>query len=178
VWVLHYDTFVYGSPALNKRLIPENHVWLQGTFAHQFGDLKLTNRLRDENRFVGIATAPSGTTDYSITDYKYRNRLRYMVLATYPLMKKDGKPKINGFIGDEAFMNIGSKGTDITKNNVGKTFMNQNRIIVGLGYIINPKSQIQLSYIQQKIWNFSDTIEESNPTVRISYLTTLNFAKK
>jgi len=174
----HYDTYVYGSPALNKRPIPENHIWLQATFNHQFGDLKLTNRLRDENRFVGIATAPSGTTDYSITDYKYRNRFRYMVLATYPILKKDKKPVLNAFIGDETFMNIGSKGTDITKNNVGKTFMNQNRIIAGLGYVINPHHQIQLSYIQQKIWNFPDTIEENNPTVRISYLTTFSFAKK
>jgi hypothetical protein len=174
----HYNTYVYGSPALNKRPIPENHFWLQGTFTHQFGDLKLTNRLRDENRFVGIATTPSGTTDYSITDYKYRNRLRYMILATYPILKKDKKPLLNAFVGDEVFMNIGAKGTDITKNNVGKTFMNQNRIIVGLGYVINPHHQIQLSYIQQKIWNFPDTIEENNPTLRISYLTTLSFAKK
>jgi Protein of unknown function (DUF2490) len=174
----HYDTYVYGSPAINKSPIPENHVWLQGTFAHQFGDLKLTNRLRDENRWVGIATAPSGTTDYSITDHKYRNRLRYMILATYPILKKDKKPVLNAFIGDEAFMNIGPLGTNITANNVGKTFMNQNRVILGLGYVINPHHQIQLSYIQQNIWNFSDTIEESNPTLRISYLTNFSFAKK
>lgn len=174
----HYNTYVYGSPAINKRPIPENHPWLQGTFNHQFGDLKLTNRLRNEFRFVGIATAPSGTTDYSITDYKFRDRLRYMVLATYPIIKKDKKPVLNAFVGDEAFMNIGPLGTDISKNNVGKTFMNQNRVIVGLGYIINPHHQIQLSYIHQNIWNFSDTIEESNPTVRISYLTTFSFVKK
>ena len=174
----HYNTYVYGSPAINKRQIPENHVWLQGTLNHQFGDLKLTNRLRDEFRFVGIASAPSGSTEYSINDYKYRNRLRYMVLATYPILKKDKKTTLFAILGDEAFMNIGALGTDLSKNNVGKTFMNQNRIIAGLGYIINPHHQIQVSYIHQNIWNFSDTIEESNPTVRISYLTNFSFAKK
>lgn len=178
----HYNTYVYGSPALNKRPIPENHPWLQGTFNHQFGDLKLTNRLRNEFRFVGIATSnvttPTSQNDYAITDYKFRDRLRYMVLATYPILKKDKKPVLNAFIGDEAFMNIGPLGTDITKNNVGKTFMNQNRVIVGLAYVINPHHQIQLSYIHQNIWNFPDTIEESNPTLRISYLTNFSFAKK
>ncbi len=178
----HYNTYVYGSPAINKRPIPENHPWIQGTFNHQFGDLKLTNRLRNEFRFVGIASStvatPTGPSDYVISDYKFRDRFRYMVLATYPLVKVDNKPKLLGIIGDEAFMNIGPLGTDISKNNVGKTFINQNRIIAGLGYVFNPHHQIQLCYIHQNIWNFSDTIEESNPTVRLSYLTNFSFAKK
>jgi Protein of unknown function (DUF2490) len=174
----HYNTYVYGNPALNKRPIPEDHIWVQAAFTHQFRDLKLTNRLRDENRFVGIAALKTGTTDYGISDFKYRNRFRYMLLATYPLIKKNNKPKLTGFIGDEAMLNLGRKGTDITKNNVGKTLMNQNRIIIGLGYIINPKNSVQLSFIQQKIWNFPDTIEENNATLRISYLTNLDFTKK
>nr|WP_299416512.1 DUF2490 domain-containing protein [uncultured Emticicia sp.] len=44
----HYNTHVYGSPAINNRPIPENHPWLLCTFNHQFGDLKLTNRVRNE----------------------------------------------------------------------------------------------------------------------------------
>jgi Protein of unknown function (DUF2490) len=174
----HYNTYVYGNPALNKRPIPENHIWVQASFTKQFGYFKITNRLRDENRFVGIASLKSGITDYIISDFKYRNRFRYMFLATYPIIKKNSKPKLTGFLGDEVFINIGTKGTDIAKNNVGKTIMNQNRIILGLGYVINPKNSIQLSYIQQKIWNFTDTIEENNPTLRLSYLTNLDFQKQ
>ena len=101
-----------------------------------------------------------------------------MLLATYPLIKKEGKSQLLGIISDEVFMNIGALGTDVNKNNVGKTFMNQNRIITGLGYLINPHQQIQLCYIHQNIWNFSDTIKESNPTVRLSYLTNFSFANK
>jgi Protein of unknown function (DUF2490) len=174
----HYNTYVYGNPALNKRQIPENHVWVQASFMHQLGDFKITNRLRDENRFVGIASLQPGTTDFVISDFKYRNRLRYMFLATHTLIKQNKKPKLTGFVGNEIFMNLGTKGTDITKNNVGKTILNQNRIILGLGFFINPKNSIQLSYIQQKIWNFTDTIEENNPTLRLSYLTNLDFLKK
>ena len=51
----HYNTYSYGNPAMNKTDIPEDHVWIQGTYVHNSGDFKFTHRLRDENRFVGIA---------------------------------------------------------------------------------------------------------------------------
>ncbi len=163
----HYNTYVYGSPALNKTDIPEDHVWIQGTFVHSNGKFKFTHRLRDENRFVGIAV--KNDTEYSIDHYEYRNRLRYMFLMNYTLTKKEDKVKLFGILGDEAFLNIGS--------NAGKTFFNQNRIIGGLGYNIDKNQQIQLSYIHQNIWNYTNTLQESNPTVRISYITNINLLK-
>ncbi|WP_158730300.1 MULTISPECIES: DUF2490 domain-containing protein [unclassified Flavobacterium] len=163
----HYSTYVYGSPALNKTDIPEDHVWIQGTFVHSNGKFKFTHRLRDENRFVGIAV--KNGTEYSIDHYDYRNRLRYMFLMNYTLTKKEDKVKLFGILGDEAFFNIGS--------NAGKTFFNQNRIIGGLGYNIDKNQQIQLSYIHQNIWNYTNTLQESNPTVRISYITNISLFK-
>ncbi len=166
----HYSTFVYGSPALNKIPIPENHIWLQGQFVHQFGDLKITNRLRDENRYVGIAVKQTDGS-YSIDRYDYRNRFRYMLLLNYALLKDDKKATtLFGILGDEVFINVGP--------NTGATTLNQNRIIAGLGYNINPHHQFQLSYIQQKIWNYTDTIEENNPTIRLSYITNFSFVHK
>ena len=164
----HYNTYVYGSPALNKTDIPENNVWIQGTFVYTKGKFKFTHRLRDENRFVGIAV--KNGTDYSIDHYEYRNRLRYMFLMNYTLTKKEEKVKLFGIVGNEAFFNLGS--------NAGKTFFNQNRIIGGLGYNIDKNQQIQLSYIHQNIWNYTNTFQESNPTLRISYITNLDFSKK
>ncbi|MGZ9734582.1 DUF2490 domain-containing protein [Flavobacterium sp. GNP002] len=163
----HYNTYVYGSPALNKTDVPEDHVWIQGTFVHSNGKFKFTHRLRDENRFVGIAV--KNGTEYSIDHYNYRNRLRYMFLMNYTLTKKEDKVKLFGILGDEAFFNIGS--------NAGKTFFNQNRIIGGLGYNIDKNQQIQLSYIHQNIWNYTNTLQESNPTVRISYITNFSLFK-
>ena len=166
----HYDTYVYGNPAINKTTIPENHLWLQGQFVHQFGDFKMINRLRDENRYVGIAVK---TVDgsYVIDHFDYRNRLRYMLLLNYALLKKDSKTTtLFGIVGDEAFFNIGS--------NAGATFMNQNRIIAGFGYNINPQHQLQVSYIHQNIWNFSNSILENNPTARLSYYTNFSFVRK
>jgi hypothetical protein len=90
-------------------------------------------------------------------------------MVTFPVFKHDKSNLINGFVGDEAFINIGK--------NAGATLFNQNRLILGLGYVISKKSQIQLSYIKQRIWNFTDTLEETNPTLRVSYLTNLDFSK-
>ena len=61
---------------------------------------------------------------------------------------------------------------------VGKTLLNQNRLIAGFGYPIDKQQQIQLAYIHQNIWNKTNTIEEVNPTVRLSYLTNLSIIKK
>ena len=170
----HYDTYIYGSPAINKTTIPEDHIWLQGTFVHQKGDLRITNRLRDENRFVGVAVgtkdAATGETNYAISNYEYRNRVRYMLLLQYPIIKKEGKPILNALLGDEVFLNIGAQS--------GATLLNQNRIIAGFGYPINPHHQIQLAYIHQNLLNKAATIEEINPTIRLSYLTNFSFVSQ
>lgn len=164
----HYNTYTYGSPSLNKISIPENHFWIQGTFIHSSGKLKFTHRLRDEFRYVGIPAMQSNG-DLAIDHYDYRNRMRYMLLFNYPLIKNVDVTKLFALFGDEVFMNIGS--------NAGKTFLNQNRLIGGFGYNFDKNHQIQLSYIHQNIWNFSNTLNESNPTIRISYITNFDFSK-
>lgn len=166
----HYNTYSYGDPAMNKISIPENHLWFQGTFAHNSGDFKFSHRLRDELRYVGIALQDEVTGNFEIDHYEYRNRLRYMFLFNYPIIKKEGEAKLFAILGDEVFMNLGS--------NAGKTFMNQNRIIGGVGYNINKQNQLQLSYIHQHIWNYPNTFQESNPTVRLSYVTNFDWYKK
>ncbi|MGX7667031.1 DUF2490 domain-containing protein [Flavobacterium pedocola] len=166
----HYNTYVYGDPAMNKTDIPEDHVWVQGTYVHNTGDFKFTHRLRDEHRFVGIAKYEAASGDFEIDHYDYRNRLRYMFLVNYPFTKKGGQVKLFGFLGDEVFVNMSS--------NAGMTFFNQNRIIGGVGYNFNTHHQVQLSYIQQYIWNYANTLQENNATFRLSYITNFDWYKK
>lgn len=164
----HYNTYSYGNPAMNKISIPENHFWIQGTFVHNKGQLKITHRLRDEFRYVGVAKAQS-SGDLEIDHYDYRNRMRYMLLFNYPLIKKEEVTKLFALFGDEVFMNLGS--------NAGKTFLNQNRLIGGVGYNFDKNHQMQLSYIHQNIWNYTNTFQESNPTVRLTYVTNFDWSK-
>jgi hypothetical protein len=165
----HYNTYSYGDFPINKTDIPEDHVWIQGTYTHSKGNFKFIHRLRDENRFVGIVVKNATTNEYEIDSYAYRNRVRYMFLMYYAFTKENDKAKLFGIIGDEAFMNIGT--------NSGKTFFNQNRIIGGLGYNLNSNNQIQLAYIHQNIWNFGNSIQESNTTVRLTYVTNFDWIK-
>lgn len=164
----HYNTYSYGNPAMNKISIPENHFWIQGTFVHTNGNLKISHRLRDEFRYVGIPAMQSNG-DLAIDHYDYRNRMRYMLLFNYPLIKNGDVTKLFALFGDEVFMNIGS--------NAGKTFLNQNRLIGGFGYNFDKNHQIQLSYIHQNIWNYTNTFQESNPTVRLTYVTNFDWRK-
>ena len=164
----HYNTYSYGNPSMNKISIPENHFWIQGTFVHNSGQLKITHRLRDEFRYVGIVKAQLNG-DLEIDHYDYRNRMRYMLLFNYPLMKKEDVTKLFALFGDEFFLNLGS--------NAGKTFLNQNRLIGGVGYNFDKNHQIQLSYIHQNIWNYTNTFQESNPTVRLTYVTNFDWSK-
>lgn len=165
----HYNTYSYGDFPINKTEMPEDHIWIQGAYTHSKGNFKFTHRLRDENRFVGVAVKDVATNQYEIDHYDYRNRLRYMFLLNYALTKENDKTKLFGILGDEAFLNIGA--------NAGKTLFNQNRIIGGLGYNLNSYHQVQLTYIHQNIWNFGNTIQESNPTVRLTYVTNFDWTK-
>jgi hypothetical protein len=152
----YYETFSYGTPAIFKSLIEEDHIWMQLNGKFSIKSSTLQTRLRDENRFIG-------------TDRIYRNRLRFMALYTHPIIKKQDAPLLSFVVGDEVFFNVGSYS--------GKSLMNQNRIIAGFAYNFNKDNQIQINYIHQNIWNYSNTILESNPTIRFSYFQTININK-
>jgi hypothetical protein len=92
-----------------------------------------------------------------------------MALYTHPIIKKQDAPLLSFVVGDEVFFNVGSYS--------GKSLMNQNRIIAGFAYNFNKDNQIQINYIHQNIWNYSNTILESNPTIRFSYFQTININK-
>ncbi len=164
----YYNTYSYGAMPLNKTSIPEHHIWIQVNYKHNLGDFTITHRLRNENRLVGMPIAQGA--DYVMDYFEYRNRIRYMLMINHPILRKNNKTIVNGILADEAFFNVGSFS--------GAGVMNQNRVIAGLAYIINPHHQIQFAYVHQNVWNKANTIEEINPTLRMSYLTNLDFTKK
>lgn len=166
----HYKTFSYGQPAMFYMPVPEDHAWVQINSKVKAGKGQLQLRLRHENRFVGLPQrsfdSATNTMQYRISGYEYRMRLRFMFLYTIPVLQRQDKPLLSLIAGDEAFFNLGRFS--------GSTLMNQNRIIAGLAWHAGLNTQLQLAYIHQHIWNFSNTILESNPTVRISLFHTLN----
>lgn len=169
----YYQTQSYGNPAMFFMEIPEHHGWLQIAHTYSSGKWKIQNRLRNENRFVGVAERridSSGNINDKIVSYSYRNRLRYMFILSRPIIDFKNDKSLSVLLGNEIFLNIGKIS--------GKSIMNQNRIIAGLGFSFNSKSQIQIAYIHQNIWNYSNTILENNPTIRISFLNTIKLPIK
>jgi hypothetical protein len=161
----------YGKRPIFKVDNPENNVWLQMTYVKTNGKFRYTHRLRDENRSVAfikdVVDKTTGKVTSEISQYGYRNRLRYLFLFNYTLIEKNYEPKLMTIIGDELFLNVGSIS--------GKTLVNQNRVILGLGYNINNENQIQVAYVHQNIWNYANTILENNPTIRLSYVTNFDW---
>lgn len=162
----YYNTYSYGDVPINKTSVPEHHGWIQGQYTYKWKKLTIMQRLRDENRSVGVA-AKDSTGSFFINHFEYRNRVRYMLSLTYPILLKGDKPILNGILADEAFFNVG----DFS----GSSLMNQNRLIAGFGYIINPNTQFQFCYIHQNVWNKANTIEEVNPTLRLSFIHQFNW---
>jgi hypothetical protein len=167
----YINNYRYGSRPLFAIENTEQNVWLQGTYISHKGKFKYTHRLRDENRAVAIIkdslNPTTGITNYSVSNNEYRNRLRYLFLVNYTLKEKNYEPKWLAILGNEVFLNIGEAS--------GKTLLNQNRLIAGLAYNINPENQIQIAYVHQNIWNFANTLVENNPTIRISYITNFDW---
>lgn len=104
---------------------------------HDFGKLKVQNRLRIEFRnFNILSSEPKVIT----SNFRFRYRLYF----TYPLLdlstkKSDSKLLLN--IGDELFINVG-------KNILYNTFDN-NRLLLGLGFQFKKKLTCSLTYCYQ-----------------------------
>lgn len=160
----HVVTGAYGTPALNKRTMPENHAWLQASHVLKAKKVTVTNRLRNENRWVGLLDQEG-----DVGPYTYRNRMRYMLLISTPLVQKGGQT-VSAFAGNEVFLNVGHQ--------AGLTALNQNRILGGLAYRFNPKHQIQFAYLHQTLINHPNTLQENNRTLRLSWVTNIQKIKK
>jgi len=135
----YYLTYSYGNPANNKIPVPENRGWLQAQLTHKFGDLKITNRLPNENRLVGLSVKGLNCR-HNIDHYVCRNRFRYMLFLNCPLINDEKKAsKVSGILGDKVFLNIGGiAAISNAETSVGATLFDQNLVIADFGGNIHP----------------------------------------
>lgn len=113
----------------------------------KFHALKIQHRFRFEQR--AFHSINNGTDNFNF-------RIRYRLYLTYPILSFGGEEKmVYGILADELFMNFG-------KEIIYNTF-DQNRAIVGIGYSINKKFQINLTYVHQYAQkNFPNTFETTD----------------
>jgi len=149
----------------------EHRIWQQVFYKHPIGKWRLTHRLRLEQRFLqSHSLSPTGEeidNGYNI----FRNRIRYRVVAQYPLQGETIQPK-SFFVGgmNELFY---SWGKDV------KTYeMDQNRFFAGVGYQINKDFYIWPGFFYQYLLRSNGAIQENNVGFLVWITYNFDFSKK
>jgi len=114
---------------------PEYRGWQQLLFSETFGRVKVNHRLRAEQRFIQKAAA-----NVLIEDYSYNNRFRYQLSLQFALNRKLIESKtLYLAISDEVLINSGK---EIVNN-----YFDQNRLAIGVGFNLNERLNILVSYM-------------------------------
>ncbi|MFY7818834.1 MAG: DUF2490 domain-containing protein [Akkermansiaceae bacterium] len=158
----YVETHRYGDfPALHD--FPEHRFWQQVAHNRKWMGLDWTHRLRLEQRWIGEMEQDSGG-DWDVGNWRYENRLRYMLRATLPLT-----PSKNTYLAmsDEIFMNFGShvKGNEF----------DQNRAFIGVGYKFNTTTKLEAGFMEQTLQRRGGKIWEHNHTPVIWLVSTHPF---
>ena len=148
-------TYPYGDyPAVDD--FPENRFWEQVAVTHKALGLEWTHRFRLEQRLIGELARYEEDGDYHVKDWRYENRIRYMLRTTIPITadKKWYVP-----VWDEVFVNFGG--------NVKRNYFDQNRAFVGIGRKLTDSTRLEVGFMEQTLQRRGGQIWENNHTVTV-----------
>lgn len=158
--------YAYGEqPA--ALLSDEQRIWEHIAFQHKLGRFHIHHRARLEQRFLKKVNTPNGEIDKDF----FLNRVRYRLHVNYPINKKDIEPGawfVN--VWDEIFYGWGEYDTFDE--------LDQNRLLVGLGYQYNPKIQVTAGGLYQMLIKNNGAKQENNIGVLIQFTYNLDLSRK
>jgi hypothetical protein len=161
----YFQSHRYGAYAeVPGRAEPENRLYEDVTLQDQLGRLGLKHRVRLEQRWLGSRTADG---QGPVQQWKYQNRIRYQLAATFPLQGvkiDDGEFYLAGF--DELFVGFGQ--------NVGLNVFNQNRLSGGVGFQLTRDAKAELNYLYQIRTHADPDPASGQPVVELNQGITLN----
>jgi opacity protein-like surface antigen len=137
----YFTTHPYGKhPVADAGTFPEHRFYEDVTLSDTLGRFPLAQRVRLEQRYVGVpgASGPLSNSDV----WQRQNRIRYQLAVEFPLQGPtldDQEWYLTGF--DEVFLNFGR---DITTN-----VFNQNRLAGGVGYRFQDNFRLELQFLNQ-----------------------------
>ncbi len=145
------NRFKDGNPSA---FFSELRIAPQVIFSQNFGRLRIDNRMRYEFRWFGNNQAVSDfhmpySGDFSTTTFKMRYRNQFKV--SFPLNHEKMQDKtfyLQAY--DELFVNLGEK---VANTNL----LDQNRVLIGLGYKLNQFVSLEAGYMKQSIFRFNNT---------------------
>lgn len=147
----------------------EHRIWEQIAFSHKEGRVNFNHRLRIEQRLQGKAVQLPND-GYTEDGFVYSNRIRYRFLMNIPLNSKTMSAKtVYASLYDEVFMSFGK--------NVTYNLPDQNRAFAGIGYKFNDFGAITLGYLHQLIMKKNGLKAESNHTLYLGLIYTIDFTK-
>ncbi|MEA5402245.1 DUF2490 domain-containing protein [Arcicella sp. DC2W] len=142
----------------------------QVMFTQNFGRVRIDNRLRYEFRWFGQNQDVNNKSflyggDFSTTTFK--ERFRYQLKVTVPInhAKMDDNT-LYAQTYNELFVNTGEQ---VANTNL----LDQNRVLIGLGYKFNKYLAVEAGYMQQTIFKFNNATQSN---VDINNIIQLNLA--
>lgn len=151
----HIRTYPYGEfPA--ARRYDENRLWQQVIVTQRLGRVRLTHRLRPEQRWVQSAAGPDS--------WRYRNRFRYFAKGVVPL-----KGRWFGAFYDEVFLNLPPAWP--------ARRVDQNRAYAAIGRRLGRHNSFEIGYLHQFIAQANGRVFEQNHTLQLGFFSRQPFGR-
>ena len=162
-------TYQYGEQQVAHNF-NEHRIWEQLILKSKAGRLDFQHRYRLEQRFLEN-WVKDASGDYNLDGFLFRQRVRYRLLVTMPLSKKEMADKtLFMAVYDEPFLGFG-KG-------IGKNILDQNRLYFALGWRFNSNFNIQFGYLNQYIVKKDGIQAERNHTLQLGLTYNLDLRRK
>jgi hypothetical protein len=154
-------TYPYGNfPTISA--FPEHRIFEQVQIAQPLRRVRLTHRIRLEQRWIEIVN-PAGITGGTKV-WRTQDRFRYMFRVDVPL-----KGPWSLGIYDELFLNY--------HRNIGPRVFDQNRAYVAAGYSVGKPGRLEVGYLNQILALRSGLPVQVNHTLQVAFYSTLPFAR-
>ena len=146
---------------------PEHRFFEQATITQRVWKLDFQNRLRFEQRNIGVMTRQADGA-FDRTGWRYENRFRYMLRTNIPLPVAGGKKYYLGLY-DEVMFNYGK--------NVAFNVFDQNRAYIALGRNLPKATRLEVGFMEQTIQHRDGRVFEHNHTLQIAIYSRLPFGQ-
>ena len=163
-WIV---SFPYGEQPIKVKAT-EHRIWQQGILNQKVSSIQVQHRYRLEQRFLENVDLDSAGNKIS-DGYRFRQRFRYRVLLTLPLVKN---PVSDNYFFlsfyEELFLGFGS--------GIASNVLDQNRLYLALGYKIDNTSNVQLGYLYHRVFKSDGISRENNNTFQLAFTKNLDFS--
>jgi hypothetical protein len=162
-------SFQYGDQPI-AHSTNEHRIWEQAITKSKIGRIDVQHRYRLEQRYIENWVKDSEGV-YAQNGFYFRQRVRYRMLLTVPISRKEMADKTLFFAAyDEPFLGFG-KG-------ISKNVLDQNRLYCALGWRFNATCNIQLGYLNQYVVKKDGIQAERNHTLQAAITYNLDWRKK